>query len=77
VKLYIGVDKGDYFETRGGQEFLRSTAEEIRLEFQVKAFDLPPGSICSIWRDLASVAYEEGAVSAYAVSTAIAAWLGA
>jgi hypothetical protein len=57
VEVYAGIDSGDAFYD-GTEELALLAGANVLVRSSIK-YDLPPGSVCAIWRGLAKTAFEE------------------
>ncbi|KAG5191348.1 nucleotide-diphospho-sugar transferase [Tribonema minus] len=61
LKVYVGVDHGDWFSTGEGHAAIHESFAESEdgpeLDHEIMIFNCAPGQICRIWRKLADYAY--------------------
>lgn len=63
MSVFVGIDQSDAVLASGpGFEMLERVLGGTGVKFEIKTFDLPPGSICRIWSDLAQRAFTTGKV---------------
>jgi hypothetical protein len=62
MHFYIGLDSTDSLNSPSGRALLERIFDQANVKYTIYSFDLPPGQICEIWRQLANHAYVDGRV---------------